>query len=412
MRICFVSRRYFPAISGMSVYAQNLLREVAAAGHDVTMISQYRGDEFGTRVYGGGPPPPVPGVHVIGLEQRGEQENGDFERDIDEMVATIGAEHARKPFDVLHAQYGYPTGWAALLAGQRLGLPTVVSIQGGDGHWVGSCCETHRRAMVEVVARANALLIGGQSFVREVCDRLGSDPDRFTIVPGAVDTARFTPGERYGAEREDEEPVRLLYHGRVDRRKGVLDFLDALERLWEAGVPFDAVISGIGPDVEAARERADAIGFTSAQVRFTGYADYDTVPDLYRAADVFVSPTYAEGFSNTILEAMAAGLAVVSTHSVGVSDCLRDGENGLLVNPGDVRGLTQALRRVIEDDDLRQRLAESGLEECRRVYSWKAVGRQITEIYERVAAAPPPVGVPERLPLDPNCRFRKEPHLL
>ncbi|MEH3118991.1 MAG: glycosyltransferase family 4 protein [Methylorubrum populi] len=409
MRLCFVSRRYFPAISGMSVYAQNLLREVAGAGHDVTMISQYRGDAFGTHVYGGGPPPPVPGVHVIGLEQRGEQENGDFERDIDEMVETIRAEHAKKPFDVLHAQYGYPTGWAVLLAGKRLGVPTVVSIQGGDGHWVGSCCETHRRAMVEVLAHANALLIGGRSFVGEVCGRLGSDPARFTIVPGAVDTARFTPG---GRELEDEEPVRLLYHGRVDRRKGVLDFLDALECLWEAGVPFDAVISGIGPDVETAREKAEAIGFTSAQVRFTGYADYDTVPALYREADVFVSPTYAEGFSNTILEAMASGLAVVSTHAVGVSDCLRDGENGLLVNPGDVRGLTGALRRVVEDAALRTRLAESGLEECRRVYSWTAVGRQIVEVYGQVAGERPHGDCPDTLPLDPDCRFRKEPHLL
>ncbi len=121
MRILFLSRRYFPAISGMSVYAQNLLRELAEAGHDVTMVSQYRGDEFGTRVYGGGPPPPVPGVTVIGLEQVGEQTSGDFERDIATMVETICAEHARKPFDVLHAQYGYPTGWAVLLAGKRLG---------------------------------------------------------------------------------------------------------------------------------------------------------------------------------------------------------------------------------------------------------------------------------------------------
>ncbi len=82
MRICFVSRRFFPAISGMSVYALNLLRELVAAGHDVTMISQYRGDALGIRVYGGGPPPPVPGVRVIGLEQVGEQDGGDFETDV------------------------------------------------------------------------------------------------------------------------------------------------------------------------------------------------------------------------------------------------------------------------------------------------------------------------------------------
>ena len=168
MRICFVSRRYFPAISGMSIYAVNLLQQLVAAGHDLTMVSQYRGDALGTRIYGGGPPPPVPGVKVIGVEQRGEQDGGDFERDVAKIVETIVAEHRRAPFDVLHAQYGYPTGWAVLLASQRLGVPNLVSIQGGDGHWVGSCCETHRLAMVRVLDHAGALLIGGQSFAREI----------------------------------------------------------------------------------------------------------------------------------------------------------------------------------------------------------------------------------------------------
>jgi glycogen(starch) synthase len=407
VRICFVSRRYFPAISGMSVYAQNLLRELVEAGHDVTMISQYRGDAFGTRVYGGGPPPAVPGVTVIGLEQAGEQESGDFERDIDTMVATIQAEHAKKPFDILHAQYGYPTGWATLLASRAIGVPNVVSIQGGDGHWVGSCCETHRVAMCEVLAHANALLIGGASFVEEVCDRLGSAPARFTIVPGAVDTTRFTPGP--GGH---PGPVRLFYHGRVDRRKGVLDFIDALALLRARAIPFEAIISGIGPDVESSKARAAELNFSEAEIRFTGYADYDTVPDLYRAADVFVSPTYAEGFSNTILEAMAAGLAVVSTHAVGVSDCLRDGENGLLVQPGDVPALADALARVITDAPLRRRLAEDGLAECRRVYSWGAVGRQIMDVYARVANDHPATDFATTLPHDPSCRFRAEPHLL
>ncbi|MCJ2036617.1 glycosyltransferase family 4 protein [Methylobacterium sp. J-068] len=407
MRICFVSRRYFPAISGMSVYAQNLLRELVEAGHDVTMISQYRGDAFGTRVYGGGPPPAVPGVTVIGLEQAGEQESGDFERDIDVMVSTIRAEHAKKPFDILHAQYGYPTGWATLLASRQIGVPNVVSIQGGDGHWVGSCCETHRVAMCEVLAHANALLIGGASFVDEVCDRLGSDPARFTIVPGAVDTARFTPGPA-----DHAGPVRLFYHGRVDRRKGVLDFIDALGLVRARAIPFAATISGIGPDVDSSKARAAELNFSEAEIRFTGYADYDTVPDLYREADVFVSPTYAEGFSNTILEAMAAGLAVVSTHAVGVSDCLRDGENGLMVQPGDVPALAEALTRVIEDAPLRRRLAEDGLAECRRVYSWRAVGRQIMEVYGSVANERPATDFATRLPHDPSCRFRAEPHLL
>ena len=409
MRICFLSRRFFPAISGMSVYALNLLRELVRAGHDVTMVSQYRGDAFGTKVYGGGPPPTVPGVRVIGLEQIGEQTDGDFERDIDTMVATLAAEHARQPFDLIHAQYGYPTGWAAVLAANRLGVPVVVSIQGGDGHWVGSCCETHRLAMQRVLDGADALLIGGRSFVDEVSERLGTRRERFTIVPGAVDTERFHPADetRVG---DAPWPVRLLYHGRVDRRKGALDVLDALAILRRRDVPFAATVSGIGPDLEACQQRVAALGLDAA-VRFTGYADYETVPAIYRDADIFLSPTYGEGFSNTILEAMASGLANLSCFAVGVNDCLRHGENGLLVEPGDIPAQAEALEALLTDHALRRRLARAGLEECRRIYSWDTVGRRIQNVYAEVVRAGPGPSIDPLLPVTP-CRFRAEPHLL
>lgn len=406
MRVCFVSRRFFPAISGMSVYALNLLRELVGAGHDVTMFSQYRGDEFGKRVYGGGPPPDVPGVRVIGMEQVGEQESGDFERDVAAMVEAICAEHARAPFDVLHAQYGYPCGWMVQEAARRTGVPTVVSIQGGDGHWVGSCCETHRRAMVDVLDHANAVLIGCDSFRREVVERLGTDPGRFTVVPGAVDTERFTPGDA----PPPEDPPAMLYHGRVDARKGVLDLLGAARQLVDSGERFRLLISGIGPTFDETAAAIPAMGL-AGHVEMTGYVDYERVPEVYRRAGVFVSPTYAEGFSNTILEAMASGMAVVSCRSVGVVDCIRDGENGLLTEPGDVDGLAAALRRVLRDGALRRRLAAAALAECRAVYSWSKVGRQIMGVYALVAGQPPDVAYDPALPVTP-CRFRAEPHLL
>ena len=400
MRVLFLSRRFFPAISGMSVYAVNLLRQLVAAGHDVTMVSQYRGDPSGTRVYGGGPPPAVPGVRVIGRRSFGEEgfaEPGgaDFERDVDDMVETILAEHARKPFDVLHAQYGYPNGWAVLLAARRIGVPTVVSIQGGDGHWVGSCCETHRQAMLRVLGHADRLLIGCDSFAEEVVERLGVPRDRFTIVPGAVEVDRFHPAPGR-APGDADDPVRLFYHGRVDRRKGALDFLDALAVLRGQGVRFAATISGIGPDLDACVARDAELGLGT---RFSGYADYEAAPALYREQDVFVSPTYAEGFSNTVLEAMASGLASVSCDAVGVRDCLRHEENGLLSQPGDVAALAENLRRIVTDAPLRARLARNALEECRRTYSWEAVGRQIMGIYEEVRGTAPDQALDPMLPI-------------
>ena len=402
MRICFISRRFFPTISGMSVYALNLLRELVAAGHDVTMISQYRGDAFGKRVYGGGPPPAVPGVRVIGLEQLGEQDGGDFERDVEAMRAAVVAEHRRAPLDIIHAQYGYPCGWAALLASRDTGVPNLVSIQGGDGHWVGSCCETHRLAMVRVLDHAGAVLIGCDSFRDEVTARLGTDPARFTIVPGAVDTERFTPGD------PPQDPPVMLYHGRVDARKGVLDLLEAVRRLQDER--FHLLISGIGPTFDETEAAILHLGLQD-RATMTGYVDYADVPAIYRRASIFVSPTYAEGFSNTILEAMASRMAVVSCRSVGVVDCIRDGENGLLTEPGDVPALTDALHRVLRDPALRHRLAETALAECRAVYSWPKVAGQIMAEYARLAGTAPDLDWATDLPLTP-CRYRAEPHLL
>ena len=409
MRILFLSRRYFPAISGMSVYARNLLTELVTAGHDVTMVSQYREDALGTGIYGGGPPPPLAGVRVIGRRSVGEENGGDWERDIDDMIGVIRDEHARAPFDVLHAQYGYPTGWAALRAASALGVPVVVSIQGGDGHWVGSCCDMHRDAMLRVIAHANRVLIGCESFAAEVVERLGVRRERFTIVPGAVDVSRFVPEPGRGMG-DAADPIRLLYHGRVDRRKGVLDFVDALGILRARSVPFQATISGIGPDLEAARVRVAEHALGDA-VAFTGYAAYEGAPRVYHGQDVFVSPTYAEGFSNTVLEAMASALPIVSCRAVGVMDCIRDGENGILVEPGDVKAQADALARLAADPSLRRSLAACALAECRQTYSWHAVGARIMQVYAAIVRDAPDTAFDPDLPRS-ECRYRAAPHLL
>ena len=400
MRICFVSRRYWPAVSGMSVYAENLLRELVALGHDVTLVSQYRDDETGTRVYGGGPPPAerVPaGVRVVARPSRGETvDPADFEGDVRDLADTVVRLHAEQPFDLLHAQYGYPPGLAVLLASKETGLPTVVSIQGGDGHWVGTCCRTHKAAITTVLDSAGAVIIGSPSFRDEVVGHHGTDPDLFRLIPGATDTGRFTPSGRTGLQ----DPPVLLFHGRIDRRKGVLDLLDALPD----GVRL--VVSGIGPDLEAAKAQADD------RTTFLGYVAPDDAPQVYRSADVFVSPTYSEGFSNTVLEAMASGLPVVSTSSVGVVDCIRHDDNGLLHEPGDVAGLRELLERVLADAALRQRLAATALEEVRRRYSWPVLARSISDVYDELAGTAPDVSWSLPDDVDLTCRFRSAAHLL
>lgn len=386
----------------MSIYAENLLRELVLLGHEVTLVSQYREDEAGTRIYGGGPPPPdrVPaGVEVVPLPSHGETVvPADWESDVEKIVSTVVELHRQRPFQVLHAQYGYPPGLAVLAAARATDLPAVVSIQGGDGHWVGTCCSTHAEAMQAVVDSSSAVLIGSPSFRDEVVGNLGSDPDRFEIIPGATDTTRFTPADRPLGALHD--PPVLLFHGRVDRRKGVLDLLEAL--------PEDVrlIVSGIGPDLAEARARADG------RTTFLGYVPPDEAPQVYRSADIFVSPTYSEGFSNTILEAMASGLPTVSTDSVGVVDCLRHGENGLLHTPGDIGGLRAALERLLSDSELRKRLATVALGEVRELYAWPVLASAIESVYHRVVGTTSPDMWAMPSHVDLSCRFRGAPHLL
>ncbi len=284
MRVCFVFRRYWPAVSGMSAYAENLMRHLVRQGHEVTMVSQYRGDPAGRAVYGGGPPPAdrVPdGVEVVALEALGEQRVGagepaDFEADVDTMTRTVLDLHERHPFDILHAQYAYPNGLAVLRAARGAGLPAVVSVQGGDGHWVGTCCSTHRDLVRAVFAHAPALLIGSPSFAGEVCERHGVDPERFTLVPGATDAERFT---RSNTDAHDSDPAVLLYHGRVDRRKGVLDLLEAVRLLIADGVAVRLLVSGIGPDVDAVGEGITQLGLVG-HVEVLGAVPYERAHEV------------------------------------------------------------------------------------------------------------------------------------
>ncbi|WP_188114153.1 glycosyltransferase family 4 protein [Streptomyces apricus] len=395
MRICFVSRRYWPAVSGMSAYAENLLRSLTAVGHEVVLVSQYRGDREGRAVYGGGPPPPerVPdGVRLVAVESLGEQAVGaglpaDFEADVAALSDTVAGLHAREPLDVLHAQYGYPPGLAVLDASDRLGVPAVVSIQGGDGHWVGTCCTTHRTAIRRVLRDTPALLIGSPSFRAEVAARHGVPAERFTVVPGATDTDRFrpVPGRRPGTAGD---PPVLLYHGRIDVRKGVLDLLEAVRLLLAEGRRLRLLVSGTGPDLDRLKRRARRADLVDA-VEVLGPTGYHDAPEVYRRGDVFVSPTWAEGFSNTILEAMASGLPVVSTDTVGVVDCVRDGVNGLLVPSRDPHALAGAVGRMVDDAPLRHRLAETALRQVAAQWSWPVAAARIGAVYDEVRAAWP-----------------------
>ena len=395
----------------MSIYAANLLRELVAAGHDVTMVSQYYDGAHAT-VYGGGPPPDVPGVTVVGLPALGEQDGGDFERDIETMIATVKREHAATPFDILHAQYGYPTGWATLLAARR--------------HSACPASSPSRAATATGSVRAARRItrpFGGCSITRARCSSAatassrkcrsawGVPRERFTRVPGAVDTTRFVPGPRNRRHRRAGRG--LLYHGRVDRRKGVLDFIEALDSSARARPGFrgDHLRHWARRRAgEGARRHPRPRGADVAlhrRQRLRGDAGPSTRrptssrrPPMPRVFPTRSSKRWPPG-------SPSRGCEVRRRHRLPADTTT----NGLLAQAGDVAAHADALASLIEDAPLRRRLATCGLEDCRANYSWQVVGRQIVGIYEALRGTTPATDFRRALEVMP-CRFRERPHLL
>jgi glycosyltransferase involved in cell wall biosynthesis len=172
----------------------------------------------------------------------------------------------------------------------------------------------------------------------------------YRLLPYTIDAAFLSPAPPRSGQRPGAVPV-VVSVARHDPRKG-LDFLiESFHRLARDGVKFRARMVGAGELIEQHRRRVSALGLGD-RVEILGYVP-DAAAEL-RAADVFVLPALEEGGGSVaLIEALGAGLAVVASRIDGIPEDVTDGREGLLVPPGDVVALTGALRRLIEDAEVR-----------------------------------------------------------
>jgi glycosyltransferase involved in cell wall biosynthesis len=239
----------------------------------------------------------------------------------------------RADADLVHAHW-LPAGWVAA----RTGLPYVVQVWGTD-------VELARRApaLARLVLGRARLVIAASSELADSARVLGAREVR--IIPSGVDL----PAEI----GEEADPPEVLYAGRLSREKGVLELVEAADRL-------NLVVAGDGP------LRAQVSGAR-------GFVPHDELQRLYARAAVVACPSRREGFGVACLEAMAHGRPVVATRVGGLLDLVVDGETGIAVPPRDPAALRSALERLLADPELRRRLGEAGRDRARTHFSWQKV---------------------------------------
>jgi glycosyltransferase involved in cell wall biosynthesis len=235
--------------------------------------------------------------------------------------------------------------WARLL-----GIPYILHLHGSEYRlfWKDDTgfVSGRIRSMFEHAARVVVL---GRTWRDFIAGRAPGATDHISIVPNATEIPSL---EHVGGG----ERVHILFLGRIGERKGVPQLIDALHDMQD-NPGWRATIAGDG-DVEASKTRSTALGLGN-RVAFPGWVGPATVASLIASADILVLPSFAENLPVSVIEGMAAGLAVVATPVGAVEDIIRDGETGLLVPPGDVPALTDALLRLVNDPALRARLGSA-----------------------------------------------------
>jgi len=256
--------------------------------------------------------------------------------------------------DVVHiniSSYGSTYRKLVIAACARLlGIPYILHLHGSEYRlfWKNDASFLSRRirAMFERAARVVVL---GRTWQDFVTGQAPDTADHISIVPNATEIPSL-PHVGGG------EAVHILFLGRVGERKGVPQLIDALHDMQDHP-GWRATIAGDG-DVEVLVSKSTALGLGD-RVAFPGWVGPAAVASLIASADILVLPSFAENLPVSVIEGMAAGLAVVATPVGAVEDIIRDGETGLLVPPGDVPALTEALMRLVNDPELRARLGSA-----------------------------------------------------
>lgn len=372
--VLHVYKDYAPVLGGIENHVRDLAEAQARAGHRVTVLvaSRTRRHEDAT----------CDGVRVVRVARWGTLASTPIAPGFLRWLPRLGA-------DVVHLHFPHPPGEVAwLLRGG--GTPAVVTYHSDivRQRVIGAF---YRPLLARVLDRAAAIVVDSPPYV-DSSPELSRRRAKCTAVPLGIDIERFAGGAADAAALRERllpgagaRPL-LLFVGRLRYYKGLDVLLHALARVPEAVL----LVAGDGPmrsEWETLARRLHDPG----RVVFAGDVTPEELPACYRLADVFVLPSTlrAEAFGTVLVEAMAAGVPLVSTElATGTSWVNRHGVTGLVVPPSDPEALATAVASLLHDPERRRRMGDAGRERAQAEFSLPAMVAGVERVYRRVLSQP------------------------
>ena len=349
LRICFISDAYPPAVGGLARSARRLTRSLSSAGQEVHVFALDGRIPPGERIrFKEGELV----IHRLGPYKKAT----DTLTDLFEFVASV---HREVGFDVFHGHFAAHAGFVASALGRYVGRPSVVAVRGND---LDRLVFDPKKAffVVRALAWADVVTVVSTDLARKVRAFVGRDDA--ILIPNGVDAQLFRPLSRdetlaQGLGLPQGRAV-IGFVGEARAKKGLAVLLKAFARLASEHPVALFMVGGVRkadkPTVEYFRRRHPDLPLV-----LLPYRPQEELPSLYALMDVVALPSLRDGLPNALLEAMACERAVVASAVGGIADVIADGEDGLLVPPRDEDALFGALRRLLDDSDLRSRLGRA-----------------------------------------------------
>jgi glycosyltransferase involved in cell wall biosynthesis len=262
-----------------------------------------------------------------------------------------------------------------------LPIRLVLSIHGTDVLPWDAAGSRPSRAL-GLLLRAADLIVGpSRAFLRKCSGVLASFPARRIAIHNGVDLAEL---ELPASPRPDTTQARfILSIASHDEWKGLDVLLQAMALLRAEGETVRLVLAGDGPLRSELEHLAAALGL-QRQVQFIGYQSRRYVARLLNECTLFVLPSRSEPFGIVIIEALACGKPVVATAVDAIPEIINDGTDGILVEPENAGALAAAIRRLLGDAALRERLGQAGRLRVKDAFRWQGTGERYVHAYEEL----------------------------
>ena len=381
MRVLLLNYEYPPMGGGAGNATRSIARELSREGHEATVLTSRFGDQERQEIVDGVEVHRVfswrKGIHDCGLRGAYSFLAAAYPR----LVSIC----RRTRFDVCHYFFTVPTAALTFAPGPHNAVPFIVSLRGSDVPYYDEYNTTiHRMNMLlKPVIRNIWRRAGGVVALSEGLKKTArrTDPEvEISVIPNGIDADLFNIAP--GAARSDDGVLRLITVSRLIRRKGIDYLLEAAAAIRHE-LPLRLKIVGVGSHAAQLRQLSKKLHLDDI-VDFVGYRPRETLPVLYNESDLFVLPSLAESFGLVFAEAMACGLPVIGSLTGGVTDLVRE-ENGILVTPGSVKEIREALLRLGNDAEHRCSMSSANRAKMVREYSWSSIAAQYVKIYRGIA---------------------------